>query len=348
MSIYVDRKYIGLIQYRLDGFVQKKPDLYNFRCPYCLDSKKSKSKLRGFIYKLKVAEAYAYRCHNCGMSTSFGHLLEFIDGEAYKQYKLEKYCEGHNHSAPVEKPDFSSLKGNAAEYFRTHPKNLGISKVCDLPESHPARAYIQNRRIPEKFWNEIFYTDKFYDFLNADFPDHGKKVEEVPNDERIVLLYTDTNGYVTHVAGRALDPNNKLRYISIKVSDVDRKVFGAHRLDFEQPAYVVEGQFDSLFVDNCVASGDASLLGVVDAFPSADWTLIYDNEPRNREICKHIEKAIDRGCRVVIFPSDLEWKDLNDMVQKGGMSLDDIRNLIRNNTYKGAMAMLTFQRWKRL
>jgi hypothetical protein len=111
---------------------------------------------------------------------------------------------------------------------------------------------------------------------------------------------------------------------------------------------VVEGQFDSLFVDNCVASGDASLLGVVDYFPTGDWTLIYDNEPRNKQICHHILTAIDRGCKVVIFPTELEWKDINDMVQKGGMSLNDIRNLIRDNTYKGALAMLRFQRWKRV
>lgn len=348
MSIYVDRKYIGMIQYRLDGFVQKKPDLYNFRCPFCLDSKKSKTKLRGYIYKLQKIEAYAYRCHNCGVSMSFGHLLEFLDGDSYKQYKLEKYCEGANKHTPVEKPDFGSLKGNAAEYFRNHPKNLSISKVCDLPKEHVARAYIEDRRIPEKFWNEIYYTEKFRDFMDADFPDHGKEPEEIPNDERIVLLYTDQAGYVTHVAGRAIDKNNGLRYISIKVSDVDRKVFGAHRLDLTKPAYVVEGQFDSLFVDNCVASGDASLLGVVDHFPNADWTLIYDNEPRNKEICRHLSKAIDRGCKVVVFPDTLEWKDLNDMVQKGDMTTDDIRNLIRDNTYKGAIAMLKFQRWKRV
>lgn len=346
MSIYVDRKYIGLIQYRLEGFVQKKPDLYNFRCPFCLDSKKSKTRMRGYIYKLKKVEAYAYKCQNCGMSISFGHLLESIDGTAYKQYVLEKYVQGSKHT-PVEKPNFGSLKGNAAEYFRNHPKNLSISSIWQLPKEHVARTYIQDRRIPEIHWNEIYYTDKFYDFLNTDFPDHGKMPEEVPNDERIVLLYTDQDGYVTHVAGRALG-NSDLRYISIKVSDVDRKVFGAHRLDVRKPAFVVEGQFDSFFVDNCVASGDASLLGIVDFFPDVDWTLIYDNEPRNREICKHIEKAIDRGCKVVIFPSDLEWKDLNDMVQKGGMSLEDIRELIRNNTYKGAIAMLKFLRWKRV
>jgi len=278
------------------------------------------------------------------MSISFGHLLEFIDGTTYKQYVLEKYCEGSNRHAPVEKPTFENLKGNAAEYFRNHPKNLGISKICDLPENHSARAYILNRHIPEKFWNEIFYTEKFFDFLNADFPDHGKKEKEVPNDERLVLLYTDKSGFVTHVAGRALDKNNKLRYISIKVSDEDRKIFGSHRLDLGKPAYVVEGQFDSLFLDNCVASGDSNLAGILDALPSGDWTLVFDNEPRNKEIVRSLERAIDKGYKVVVFPSDIEQKDINDMVLAG----IDVKTLVRENTYKGAVAMLKFLRWKRV
>jgi len=271
-------------------------------------------------------------------------LIEAIDSNAYKEYVLEKYCAGANKHAPVEKPDFGNLKGNAAEYFRNHPKNLSISSIYALPEEHPARAYILDRRIPEKFWNDIYYTDKFFDFLNADFPDHGKTEKEVPNDARIVLLYTDRGGYVTHVAGRAIDKSNGLRYVSIKVSDVDRKIFGAHRLDLSKPSYVVEGQFDSLFVDNCVASGDSNLLGVVDYFATGDWTLIFDNEPRNKQIAKALEVAIDKGYKVVIFPSDLEQKDINDMVLAG----HDVQALIRENTYKGALAMLRFQRWKRV
>lgn len=343
MNLYIDRKYIGLVQYRLDGFTQKKPDLYTFRCPFCLDSKKSKTKKRGFIYKLKNVESYAYRCHNCGMSTSFGHLLESIDNAAYKQYVLDKYCSGANGHVAVEKPTFSNLKGNAAEYFRNHPKNLSISSIYNLAENHPARSYILHRRIPEKFWNEIYYTDKFYDFMNADFPDHGKSEKELPNDERIVLLYTDQSGYVTHVAGRSLGESS-LRYITVKVSDVDRKIFGTHRLDSSRPAYVVEGQFDSFFIANCVASGDANLSGVVDFFSTGDWTLIFDNEPRNKQIVKGLERAIDKGYKVVIFPQGIEAKDINDMVLSG----IDVNELVRQNTYKGAQAMLKFLKWKRV
>lgn len=344
MSLYIDRKYLGLIQYRLDGFVQKKPDLYNCRCPYCLDSKKSKSKKRGYIYKLNGVESFAFRCHNCGKSISFGHLLQDLDGTAYKQYVLEKYCEGGNQHTPVAKPDFSSLKGIAAEYFRKHPKTLSIPSIYALSENHPARSYIQDRRIPEKFWNELFYTEKFRDFMDADFPDHGKSEAEIPNDERIVLLYTDTNGYVTHVAGRAVDKNNGMRYLTIKVSDVERKIFGTHRLEFDRPAYVVEGQFDSLFLDNCVASGDANLSGIVDHLPSVDWTLVFDNEPRNKQIVRGLRNAIDRGYKVVVYPAGMEQKDINDMVLAG----IDVNKLVRENTFKGAQAMLKFLMWSRV
>jgi len=278
------------------------------------------------------------------MSISFGHFLEAIDPTAYKQFVLEKYCEGNNHHAPVEKPDFSSLKGNAAEYFRNHPKNLSIPSIYTLDKNHSARAYIEDRRIPEKFWNEIFYTKNFRDFMDSDFPDHGKDEDEIPNDERIVLLYTDHNGYVTHVAGRSLNKQNSLRYITIKVSDVDRKIFGTHRLDLGKPAYVVEGQFDSLFIDNCVASGDASLSGVVDHYATGDWTLVFDNEPRNKEIVRYMGKVIDKGYKVVVYPDNIEQKDINDMVLAGL----DVNKLVRENTYKGAQAMLKFIRWKRV
>lgn len=344
MSIYIDREFLGQIQYRLEGFVQKNSDLYNFRCPFCLDSKKNKSKKRGFIYKISDAEAYAYKCWNCGKSISFGHFLEAIDNTIYKQYVLEKYKGGASNRAPVEKPTYGSLKGNAAEYFRNHPKNLSISSIYNLDREHPARSYIEDRRIPQEFWKEIYFTEKFYDFLNADFPDHGKSEKEVPNDARIVLLYTDKSGYVTHVAGRALDKNNGLRYISIKVSDEDRKIFGTNRLDLSKPAYVVEGQFDSLFLDNCVASGDSNLAGVVDYLPSDNWTLVFDNEPRNKQIVHSVLQAIDKGYSVVVYPQWLEQKDLNDMVLAG----IDVKTLVREHTYKGATAMIKFIRWKRI
>lgn len=344
MSIYIDRKYISHIQYRLERFAQKKPDLYNFRCPFCLDSSKNKLKARGYIYKLKNVETYAYRCHNCGKSISFGSLLEFIDSSAYKQYILEKYAISNNQHISTSKPEFGiSPKGNAAEYFRNHPQKISIPDISELPKEHYARTYIENRKIPEKFWKEIFFAENFWEFLNKDFPDHGKTEKEVPNDARVVLLYTDASGHITHTSGRALS-NTSLRYISIKVSDEDRKIFGLHRLNHSRPAYVVEGQFDSFFIDNCVASGDSNLIGVAEYYNDIDWTLVFDNEPRNKQIVRQVERSIDKGYKVVIYPDDIIEKDINDMVLSG----IDIESLIKMHTYKGAIAMLKFLRWKRV
>ena len=341
MSVYVDRKYLGLVSYRLERFTQKNPDLYNFRCPFCLDSKKHKHKARGYIYR-KENDMF-YRCHNCGISINFPHFLKEVDGTAYKQYVLERYSAGDSGHSPVQKPTFDELKGNAFEHFTNKKKELSISKLSELPEEHYAVDYILSRQIPKKFWNEIYYTDKFYDFLCKDFPDHGKTEKEVPNDDRIVLPYTTEDGEITNVAGRALS-ECKIRYMTIKVLEHEKKVFGTHRLDRTKPAFVVEGQFDSFFIDNCLASGDSALSTVVDLFPGVDFTIVYDNEPRNKDIVKQLARAIDKGYRVCIFPSEIEEKDINDMVRAGLA----VNHIIKENTFQGASAMMRFIQWKKV
>src|SRR5210317_1341567 len=178
MSVYIDRKFIGLIQFRLEQFSQKNPDLYNFRCPYCHDSKKRKTKKRGYIYR--KGNDYFFRCHNCGEGTTFGNFLKFVDPGSYKQYVLEKYSEGNNAHSPVEKPDFDELKGNVVEHFAKEEKQLSVTPIVELPDSHFAKDYIINRGIPEQYWNEIYFTENFKEFMDADFPNHGK--DDLPED----------------------------------------------------------------------------------------------------------------------------------------------------------------------
>ena len=44
MSSYIDLKFINEISSRLGQFKKKGDYLFNFRCPHCGDSKKSKTK----------------------------------------------------------------------------------------------------------------------------------------------------------------------------------------------------------------------------------------------------------------------------------------------------------------
>jgi transcription elongation factor Elf1 len=358
MSVYIDRKFLGFVSSKLEQFKQKQTDLYNFRCPYCGDSKKNKLKARGYVYR--KSNDYFFICHNCGKSTTFAKFVEHVDGTTYKQYILERYAVGETgYGSNVKKPDFEQLKGNAYSRFQsTLDDSRGDSapveslertartfahySIENLPEEHYARDYIKKRKIPEKFWGEILFVPKFLDFLDKEFPNHGK--DEVPNDDRVVLLYTNEKGEITNVAGRALS-ESKIRYVTVKVSD-EKKVFGLHRLRKQERIYVVEGQFDSYFLPNCVASGDSNLGGVAAIFPELDVVLVYDNEPRNRDIVKQIEKSIDNGYKVCLFPESVRGKDINEMIQND-LTMDEIKSIIDNNTFSGLTAKLTFTHWKR-
>ena len=358
MSIYIERKFLGFVSSKLEQFKQKNTDLYNFRCPYCGDSQKNKLKARGYVYR--KSNDYFFICHNCGKSTTFAKFLEYIDGTTYKQYILERYSTGETgYGSNIKKPDFEQHKGNAHARFQSSLNNsrgdsaeseklertwraFAHYSINNLPEEHYARAYIKNRKIPANFWNEILFVPKFKDFLDDKFPEHSK--DEVPNDDRVVLLYTNEKGEITNIAGRALS-DTKIRYVTVKVSD-EKKVFGLHRVQKENRIYIVEGQFDSFFLPNSVASGDSNLGGVAAIFPELDTVLVYDNEPRNRDIVKQIEKSIDKGYRVCLFPESVKGKDVNDMIQDG-LTSEEITSIIDSNTVNGLEAKLKFTHWKR-
>ena len=72
-----------------------------------------------------------------------------------------------------------------------------------------------------------------------------------------------------------------------------------------------------------------------------DVVYVYDNEPRNKQITDRIERHISDGHQIVIWPSNIEQKDINDMVLAG----IPIQNLIESNVYSGLQAKLKFNNW---
>ena len=102
---HVDSKFIGLISPKLQRFKRVKPDLYNFRCPICGDSKKNKSKTRGYLYAVKTN--VNFKCHNCGASMSLNNFLKTLDPYIHKQYTFEKFKDGHTgRNFVAEEPKF--------------------------------------------------------------------------------------------------------------------------------------------------------------------------------------------------------------------------------------------------
>ena len=162
----------------------------------------------------------------------------------------------------------------------------------------------------------------------------------------ILIPFYDENKNLTAIQGRALG-ESKLRYITVKINDDSIKLFGLDRVNKEQDVYVTEGPIDSMFLENAVATADATLTNASKYIDKSKLVLVYDNEPRNKDICRHMEKAIEEHYRIVIWPEMIEEKDINEMVLSG-FSPDEIQDIISNNTFQNLRAKIEFINWKKV
>ena len=326
---YVDVKYINQISSRLQKFKKVKNNLYNFRCPICGDSQKQKNKARGYLYQVK--NNTNYKCHNCGISISFSNFLKDLDGPLHKAYSFEKFKEGHtgkNFVVPEPEDVFKVLD----------KKPVFKKKMIDLPSAfqvQKSKIYLHKRAI---FDGEFYYAENFKEFVNTLVPDTFEDTKY--GEERIVipLIYEKR---LIGFQGRALG-SNPIKYLTIMLEDDAPKIYGLDKIDHSRPLYVVEGPFDSTFLENSIAMCGSDAGG--GSFDRSDSVWVFDNEPRNREIVSRIQGCIDRGEKVVIWPTNLAEKDLNDMVLAG----HDVKKLVESNTYHGLEAKLKFTTWKRI
>ena len=320
----VDSKYIGLVSSRLQKFKRVKDNLYNFRCPICGDSQKNKNKTRGYIYQVK--NNTNFKCHNCGASMSFNNFVKTVDPTLHKQYTLEKFKEGHTgRNFVVEAPKLEFTK----PVFK---KSINLPKASSDPA---AKEYLVNRKIdPDKF----YFADKFMEWTNT----QKRTFDTITRDEsRIVIPMYDCDKNLIGFQGRALG-KSFTKYITVMLDEEAPKVYGLDSIDKTSPVYITEGPFDSTFIRNsiamCGADADISNWGIINPV----W--VYDNEPRNREIVERIRKTIDTGDSIIIWPTNIEQKDINDMVLAG----HDVMSMLELNTYSGLQAKIKFNNWKKI
>lgn len=335
MSVYIDRSFLLRLSPKLLRFSQKKTDLYNFRCPICGDSQKNKLKSRGFVYRKK--NDYFYMCHNCGASNTFYNFLKQVDESLIKEYLLERYKDSaQNANTPA--PSFEEAKTKPVFY-----QKIQLESIDDLPEAHFAKNYIQARQIPLSFYSQLYYAPDFKKFVE----DMGIEKEGLTeNDQRLIIPFYNEKKELVAFQGRALG-ESKLRYITVKLHDDNKKIYGLDRANTEEMICVTEGPIDSMFLHNAVATADSNLQAIGDTFDKSKLVLVYDNEPRNKDIVRTMERAIDAHFNVVIWPEYMEDKDINEMILSG-FSSDEIQDIIDNNTFVNLRAKAEFVNWKRI
>ena len=351
MSTFIDKKFINIISPQLEKFAWKKDNLANTRCPICGDSTKNKNKARGYFYQ--KGNDFFYKCHNCGIGLNLYNFLKEVSPSLCKEYSLERYRNGENGKSNYKKPkeeDLFKFKDSKPKFKKKDDILKSLHCLTDLPNDHPVVLFANMRIIPNQFWRYLYFTEDFGSFMQKLDPD----CLPVGAEPRLVIPFFNSHGDVVGAQGRAINMTDEtnarqtLKYVTVKANkEIERLWYGMWRANPKNRVYVVEGPIDSMFLQNCVAIvGAGALRNIPVRFADSEMTWIMDNENRNRQVCAYIEKLIEMGRDVFIWPDNIKEKDINDLAYR--MSTRKIQKMIDENTFSGLTATLRFRDWRKV
>lgn len=330
----MEQKYINLVSHKLLKF-KKVGDAYNFRCNYCGDSKKNKSKARGWIYAGKD-NSCRYHCHNCAKATKFEFFLRDQDINLYSEYIKERMV---NNNGKITSQKIQPLQ----PVKKKEVYLLNLKKISDLKIDHPARLYVYQRKIPEAYYERLYYAPKFKAWVNSLVPDKFKSVEY--DEPRLIIPLIDEKGVFFGFQGRSFKKEDNMKYITILLDKDKPKIYGLDTVDPTKRIYVFEGPIDAFFVNNSLASAggriDSSLPKL--KIDKSKFVIVYDNERRSVETLKKMEKAIDCGYGICIWPENIKEKDANLMF----LAKKDVQSIIDSNIYYGLQARMKLLEWRK-
>jgi len=339
---YLENKYLSLLSNRLRNYKRKSGNIINFSCPVCGDSDTDKKKARGYIYT--KSSKTLFHCHNCTVTFGFDKFLKTIDYQLFSEYLVEKLKDQKT-------PQQLDLEEFTAKMKKPVFLNAGplksLKKISQLNADHPAKIFISERLIPNPYHAKIFWCPKFYKWVNDIIPDKFSEESLKYDHGRVIIPFINKEKVMHSFQGRSLAGDPKIRYITIVNDETTPKVYGLDTVDFKKKTYVFEGPFDSMFLPNSIATAGGDLVSTIVDLPKDNLVVVYDNEPRSRETKNKLDKAILNGYSVCIWPSNLDHKDVNDMVL-AGMSEDFIRYIIDTHTYRDLKAKLVLNTWSKV
>jgi hypothetical protein len=334
MSIVVDHKYAQMISTKLLLFKRKSDRVYNFRCPFCGDSQKNKLKARGYLFE--KSGGLIYKCHNCDVGTNLSKLIELVDPSLAKSYRLESY---RDKVAANTVTDTFIIPKTEVERPPIILDEM-LSRLDQLPSHHRAVEYVKARQIPKERWNDLYYARNFKELETLNPAYEGRLVA----DERLVIPFRREDGLLTGLTGRAMG-NSSLRYATLRITD-DPMIYGLDRIERGKTIYVTEGPIDSMFLSNAIAAGGTDFTRALYSLSGEDVVLVFDNQPRNKQVVKRVESFVQRGYAMVVWNSNWSYKDINDAVLSG-LTSSQVEHLLNKSTFKGLSLKLAIRDWKK-
>lgn len=338
--LFIDVKYANMLGTRLRNFKNKGEYLWNASCPVCGDSKKNQFKARLFIFRVKTS--LFVKCHNCGHSTNLNNFLKYVDPVLHEDYVVENYKEQGPQLGNVRK-ESETIPTIIQAPALTDAVLDSIKRLDNLSIDHPAVKYCIKRKISTSMFHLLYFAPRFKHFVNKCIPNKFKNYDD--EHPRLIIPFFNEHGKCYALQGRAFG-NETPKYYTIKLDEDAEKIFGMERINYSKRIYILEGPIDSLFIPNSLAVSGSSFNSIAIEKLKTNATVVYDNEPRSKELTKLIKKTIDQGFSVCLWPDTVVEKDINEMILSGKTS-KEIIEVIDSNTYSGTEALLRFAMWRK-
>jgi len=277
----------------------------NFRCPFCGDSKKSKVKKRGHLYK----KDSSYHCFNCGANYSAYKFLAILQGKELKDVKKDIIYEFKDMSA-------SSLLNQV--FINDDTEEIQVKPVEEREELNFKNSWVDLYKSPDAV---KILEDRLID--KAPFLPKTWKLFYENEMNRIVIPWY-RSGKMRYYQCRAINAKQNCKYLFPK--NMPKDIFGADDLDLSYP-YILytEGVLDAIFVKNCIAIGGVSpTIGQMEILQpyliNRRLVLFPDNPWIDETSKKNIFKLAQTNPETLVYcwSKDCPYKDVNEYVVEVG------------------------------
>jgi hypothetical protein len=233
----------------------------NIACPICGDSEKKVSKKRGNLY----LDTGAYKCFNDGCM-AYMTLAEFVakmskeHGIMLPSFVLEsEYKPVKQHRDDNQLIRFLTSDTGKLVTITDVINRFGLKRLDQVDADSRALSYLKGR--------DLDLVEDFGDCLYSD-----------ASDNKVFIFNFDRrSGRLLGFSMRSLNPDAERKYIIKTYTDLANiflqkdlpkqtiddanflnNYFNILNIDFSRPILLAEGQFDSLLLDNCIATSGVS------------------------------------------------------------------------------------------
>lgn len=305
---------------------------FNFRCPFCGDSEKSKRKKR-FHVQFVNDESIFFNCFNCSASGNFYDLYAFNHSitaeEAYKKFK--RFNEESVKKTLTQKTNIIQKKID----FSNHENfNDFLEKNCLSLDSHPSSYYHSRLLDYLKFFKE---SRKIQSKL---FVCHSGTFEK-----RIIIPIIE-NDVCIFFQGRRILETQYPKYLNPPV-EKENIILNKENFDKEKFIIITEGILDADSIGTqgttCLgASITDNFLEELSKYTNKGIILALDNDKTGNEQIQKIFKYSNYNKKIRYFTLEKE-KDLNEYKVKNPYA--DIYKYVLDNalTYLEAYTFLNIR-----